>query len=114
MLNIDLAGTIADMAGVRPGLRQDGLSLVPLLAGRKTSSAIGLRGEFLGYVPGVPPYQGVRTRRHLYVEYRNDARELYDLRRDPDELRNLLHGPQASDVTELTARLEAMLERMAR
>jgi N-acetylglucosamine-6-sulfatase len=114
VLNIDLAGTIADVAGVRPGLRQDGLSLVPLLAGRKTSWRSGFEVEFLGYAPGVPPYEGVRTRRHLYVEYRNGARELYDLRRDPDELRNLLDGPHASDVTELTARLEAMLERMAR
>lgn len=114
VLNIDLPGTIAEVAGVRPGLHQDGLSLVPLLAGRKTSWRSGFVVEFLGYAPGVPPYEGVRTRRHLYVEYRNGARELYDLGRDPDELRNLLHGTQAPDVTEVASRLEAILERIAR
>ena len=34
VLNIDLASTIAQLAGTRPGLPQDGRSLVPLLRGR--------------------------------------------------------------------------------
>jgi N-acetylglucosamine-6-sulfatase len=46
--------------------------------------------EFLGYAPGVPAYSGIRTHRYLYVEYENARRELYDLRTDPFELRNLL------------------------
>ncbi|MFZ0850598.1 MAG: hypothetical protein WAO08_15480, partial [Hyphomicrobiaceae bacterium] len=34
-------------------------------------------------------YRAVRTPRWLYVEYRAGARELYDLKRDPNELRSL-------------------------
>ena len=36
-----------------------------------------------------PEYHGIRTRRHLYVEYETGERELYDLRRDPAELHNV-------------------------
>jgi N-acetylglucosamine-6-sulfatase len=36
-----------------------------------------------------PEYHGIRTTRYLYVEYVTGERELYDLRRDPDELHNL-------------------------
>ena len=34
-------------------------------------------------------YKAVRTKRYLWVEYRNGARELYDLARDPAELHSL-------------------------
>jgi N-sulphoglucosamine sulphohydrolase, C-terminal len=36
----------------------------------------------------VPTYQGVRTARYLYLEYADGSRELYDLARDPHELRS--------------------------
>jgi N-acetylglucosamine-6-sulfatase len=36
----------------------------------------------------LPEFHGIRTRRHLYVEYATGEKELYDLRRDPDELQN--------------------------
>ena len=37
----------------------------------------------------IPDYDGVRTRRWTYVEYATGERELYDVRTDPDEVRNL-------------------------
>jgi arylsulfatase A-like enzyme len=37
----------------------------------------------------IPDYDGVRTSRWTYVVYSTGERELYDLRRDPDELHNL-------------------------
>lgn len=42
-----------------------------------------------GYLVRIPDYVGVRTERYLYVEYVNGDRELYDVRRDPDEMQNL-------------------------
>ena len=36
-----------------------------------------------------PPYEGIRTERYLWVEYRNGWRELYDLKNDSYELNNL-------------------------
>jgi arylsulfatase A-like enzyme len=37
----------------------------------------------------IPAYDGIRTARAMYVEYATGDRELYDLRRDPDEVHNL-------------------------
>src|SRR6185295_12408132 len=51
---------------------------------------------------GMPWFIGLRTPRYKWVEYIWGARELYDLRRDPDETRNLAHSPS-------TARLRASL-----
>ena len=42
-----------------------------------------------GAVRRVMTYRAVRTPRWLYVEYRAGARELHDLKRDPNELRSL-------------------------
>jgi arylsulfatase A-like enzyme len=37
----------------------------------------------------IPDYDGVRTSRWVYVEYKNGQHELYDLQHDPDEVQNL-------------------------
>ena len=97
-LNVDVPTTIADLAGVDPGLPQDGRSLMPLLDGEVDRWRHAFVVEFLGYAPGIPAYSGVRTERYLYVEYRDRSRELYDLQADPFELENLLaHARRAPD-----------------
>jgi N-acetylglucosamine-6-sulfatase len=112
-LNIDVAPTIADLAGVDPP-RHDGRSLVPLLTGNPEAWRDRFVVEFLGYAPGVPPYSGIRTDRYLYVEYENGWRELYDLRFDPWQLRNLLpeEGTRASPgiVAALRASMKQITE----
>ena len=40
----------------------------------------------------IPEYHGVRTDTYTYVEYVDGEHELYDLRRDPYELRNVYGG----------------------
>jgi arylsulfatase A-like enzyme len=93
VLNIDLASTISRLAGVKPGKAQDGHSFVPFLHGRSIRWRNAFVVEYLGRnllkVGGPPPYIAVHTGRYLYVEYRRGWRELYDLRRDPWELRNI-------------------------
>jgi len=110
-LNIDIPATIAELAGVEPGLRQEGRSLVPLLRRTESPWRDAFVVEFLGFAPRTPPYVGVRTRRYLYVEYRNGWRELYDLRIDPFQLRNLLAQRQPSKVA-VVHDLRALLKRM--
>jgi N-acetylglucosamine-6-sulfatase len=112
VLNIDIPPTIAELAGIDPGLRQDGRSMVPLLRGTGGPWRDAFVVEFLGFAPGIPPYVGVRTRRHIYIEYRNGWRELYDLRTDPFQLRNLLAEPSAS-TRAIVRELRAALDRMA-
>ncbi len=110
VLNIDLASTIAQLAGVRPGLPQDGRSLVPLLHGHRPSWRNEFVVEYLGAselrAGGPPPFRGLRTERYLYVEYLNGWRELYDLRHDPWELQNVADAPAyAGTRAQLHARL---------
>ena len=109
-LNIDLASTIAQAAGVTPP-RTDGRSLLPLITG----SPVRWRHDFLvehlnTEGPVSPPtYCAVRTTRYLYVLYGTGERELYDLRRDPYELRNRAPDPGLASVRRaLTRRLHAL------
>lgn len=113
-LNIDLAPTFAGLAGVKPGLKEDGRSLVPLLHGRNVPWRTAFVEEFLGTgnmrVQTPPPFEAIRTERYMYVEYRNGWRELYDLRTDPYELHNLAGEPsQAGLEAHLGARLQRLL-----
>ena len=58
VLNIDLASTIAELAGTKPGLPQDGRSLVPLLHGEPVGWRHDFVVEYLGesmYHDGGPP-----------------------------------------------------------
>jgi len=93
VLNIDLAPTIAAIAGATPDRPEDGRSFLPLLRGRRIHWRDAYLIEYLGRdmlkQSGPPPYVAVHTRRYLYVEYRRGWRELYDLRRDPWELDNV-------------------------
>jgi N-acetylglucosamine-6-sulfatase len=102
VLNIDLAPTISELADVRPGLPEDGRSLVPFLKGEATPWRHAFLLEFLGNdmlkKGGPPPYVAVQTRRDLYVQYRNGWRELYDLRRDPWEMNNIAVDPRTQPL----------------
>jgi arylsulfatase A-like enzyme len=122
--NIDLAPTILAAALAKAGRRMDGRSLWPLLrhpgrqwgrdlliergpGGGKGGSVSAGRAGDAGEGPGDSGNQGrraagppdrrfaaIRTPRFLYAEYVNGERELYDLWKDPDELRSL-HGSRA-------------------
>jgi arylsulfatase A-like enzyme len=113
VLNTDLAPTIAALAGVRPGLPEDGRSLLPFLHGRdrpwRTAGLVEYRGPGQLRRGGPPPYRAIRTRRFLYVAYDNGWRELYDLRRDPWELTNVDGVPRYATTERLLARRLARL-----
>jgi arylsulfatase A-like enzyme len=87
--NLDIAPTIADLTGVVPPGPFDGTSLVPALTGTGPVPTKSVLLEHLS-MRLAPSYCGLRTRRWKYVAYRGGADELYDLRRDPSELRNLV------------------------
>ena len=93
VLNIDLAATIAQLAGVKPRRRVDGLSFAPFLYGRTVPWRRAYLLEYLSRWThrhtDPPPYTAVHTKRYVYIEYQNGWRELYDLRKDPWELNNI-------------------------
>ncbi len=110
-LNIDIAPTIAEFAGVNPPDFVDGRSLAALWSDappkwRQTSlmefwprsvldtySVRPTKVRPANTLVSVPQYRAVRSKRHLYVEYSYEdgstEGELYDLGRDPLELTNI-------------------------
>ena len=102
VVNADLAPTIVDLANARAGLRMDGRSLVPV------ANHPGIeRGRQL--LIEEPSFAAVRSERYMYAEHRTGERELYDLRKDPYELRSR-HG--ASAYASARRRLAARLEKL--
>ncbi len=107
-LNIDLAPTIADVAGVDHP-QTDGTSLVPILRGDE----VQWRDRFLvehyeGSNP-VPTYCALRTTKDMYVRYVDGEEELYDLASDPYELKNLAEVPADQERrVQLSASLDAL------
>ncbi len=118
--NVDIASTVAGLAGVTPAAPQDGRSLVPLLTGTVSTWRTGLLLHWPGHIarkPGdpdyVPPFWGIRTADHLYVEIGTGERELYDLKNDPNELANLAGRPAYATVQEQLRRRLAELKATA-
>lgn len=95
--NIDYAPTILDIAGEKiPGWMQ-GVSLSPLVTGKqKTLNRNFLYYHYYEYVRDhtVIPHLAVRgTRYKLIYFYTVNEWELYDLKTDPNEQKNLVNSP---------------------
>jgi arylsulfatase A-like enzyme len=112
--NIDLAPTILEAAGVAPGRTEDGISLLDLLRHPGEQLGRGLLIENGNGANGVPAYRGIRTDRYLFVEHKTTGeQELYDLRKDPFELRSLDESERYDPIRrDLAAKLKR-LERCA-
>jgi arylsulfatase A-like enzyme len=120
-LNVDLAPTLLDLAGLEAPADMQGASWKPLLEGRKVPWRPSWYYEYYEYpaVHMVRPNRGVRTERWKYIEwpaFKLDARgrrfdhpaeyELYDLAADPNEVTNLFGRPdQEAKVAELRAEM---------
>jgi N-acetylglucosamine-6-sulfatase len=120
-VNPDLAATILDETGAKPGRSIDGRSLLPFAAhpsertrrpillettqtttnGDLDQDNLGSGNTLDGGGGQIPRYRGMRTSRYKYIEYGNGDRELYDLRRDPYELSN-----RAGDIRYRRTQLE--------
>lgn len=110
--NVDIAPTLADLAGVPTPAAVDGTSFAPILRDPPHPWARTLLLENFTRVenPGrVPSYCGVRTDRFLFVHYGKGLEELYDERRDPFELHNIAGKPA---VEQTQARLRQTTSRL--
>ncbi len=104
--NVDLAPTIVALTDVKARRVMDGRPLLPLALDPKQGKGRTLLIEGYGQGKGKPPFAAVRDPRWFYAEYKNGDRELYDLQRDPAELRSL-HGDsrEAAILQDLARRL---------
>jgi len=124
---IDFAPTFLQLAGIAPDPDMDGLSFldpdasddptadtgwvraIMTQTGPRTAADTTADGRL---PPGADPVrftEGVRTERYLYVEHATGERELYDLRRDPDQFRNVIDRPVGAPVV---AELAALLDEL--
>lgn len=110
VLNLDLAPTLLELAGLPVPAHVQGRSLVPLLRDPEAPFRDAFYYAYFFEPPyPVPTIEAVRTERHKLVTSRGRPPELYDLARDPAERRDL-HGTQEGAALEprLRERLRAL------
>ena len=92
MSNVDLAPTLAGLAGATLEGPVDGVDSTRILrGGRPTRKEVLLESvEFSNAKHAdVPSYCGLRSARRMYVRYATGEEEFYDLRKDPYQLENV-------------------------
>jgi N-acetylglucosamine-6-sulfatase len=105
-LNIDIAPTLLEIAGLSVPTNMDGRSLLPLLRGEKVPWRSAFLIEY--YSDKVFPrmqkmgYQAVRTDDWKYIHYldREGQDELYNLKSDPYELTNQFPSRKFKPIVE--------------
>ena len=109
VLNIDLAPTLLDLAGLKVPAAMQGASWKELASGRKPAAwRQSFFAQYYKELGEVPTCFALRTTTHKLVKYPNlpELTEVFDLTADPYEIKNL-----ASD-TALTAKLDSELEQV--
>ena len=112
VLNIDLAPTLLELAGIVPPTAIQGRSLVPILEDAATPGRTAWLYEHFPVFPiPIPGITAIRTANYKYVEYQEDLRprELFDLTKDPREQTNLIQTPAGMTQADI---LKRELERL--
>jgi arylsulfatase A-like enzyme len=117
VLNVDLAETFLDLAGVSIPDDMHGRSLVPLLAGNSPKDWRQSMYYHYYELPGphnVARHYGVATHRYKLMYFYNlNEWELYDLKNDPNEMKSVYGDPAYADVTaELKKELQRLREEL--
>jgi alpha-L-rhamnosidase len=114
-LNIDIAATIADLAGIKQPKNWHGKSFYPLVNGTaKSMQRDTILIEHLWEFEQIPPSEGVRTQNWKYFRYVNDksAEELYDLKTDPQEIYNLAKNDRfTANLAELRSKTHQLSQK---
>ena len=114
--NLDYAQTFLEIAGAPQPKDMQGLSLVPLLKGEKTNDwRKEIYYHYYEYpsVHMIPRHYGIRTKRHKLMHFYQFGKEweMYDLKSDPDELKNIYGNKETIKVqNNLKNRLKKLQE----
>ncbi|MBF9252683.1 sulfatase [Pontibacter sp. 172403-2] len=110
VMNLDIAPTVLDAAGITIPKDMQGESILPLLTGKKAKGRDAMYYHY--YENGehaVSPHFGIKTKRYKLIRFykRVNDWELYDLQKDPNEMHNL-YGKKGYE--KITASLKKQLE----
>lgn len=114
--NLDFAETFLDLAGAPIPDDMQGVSLVPLFKGNADKWRDSLYYHYYEFYNDrrsahmVRRHNGVRTKRYKLIDFYNLGEwELYDLKKDPREMKNVYSDPEyAQVVTDLKAELKRL------
>ncbi len=119
VLNIDLAPSVLEMCDATALKKVHGMSWAGLLSGKSTQwrKAWYYEYNYEKQFPYTPNVRGVRTDRWKYVHYPHGdggpdrhKSELYDLKNDPGELKNLIDDPvHAATIKSLQKQLQMLM-----
>ena len=104
VLALDIAPTLIELAGGKPGTQIQGRSMLPLLRGRRGEWRKSFLVEYYNesawpWIVGMS-YKAVRTEKAKLIHWvhKEGVDELYDLERDPYEVRNVIRKPAYGKV----------------
>jgi N-acetylglucosamine-6-sulfatase len=99
-LNVDIAPTILDAAGIETTFNMQGHSLRKLAYREVKRDCFLYEYSLLSAYPNTPAIRAIRTRDYKYITYlnTNEIPELYDLKNDPLETKNRINDLAFSGV----------------
>ena len=104
-LNVDIAPTLLDFAGVQIPEDMQGRSMKGLLQDDEETKKNWRRSAYYQYFEypkwhNVQPHYGVRTDRYklIHFYYNIDEWEFYDMEKDPDEMDNQYGNPEYAEI----------------
>ncbi|MCU0877364.1 MAG: DUF4976 domain-containing protein, partial [Pirellulaceae bacterium] len=115
VMNLDFAETFLDIAGIEVPADMQGRSIVPVLKGQTPDD--WRKSVYYHYYEFpqphyVHPHRGVRTERHKLIHfYTIDQWELFDLEKDPQEMKSVYDDPAyAQTVADLKQELARLMD----
>ena len=94
-VNIDIAPTLLEIAGLEIPAAMQGRSMLSLLRGEKISE--GRDAQWYSYWSN-PNHHGIRTERYTYIKVPGHDVELYDRKIDPDQFNNIAANPENVEI----------------